>query len=113
MMIQFGGRTQHTSRMPNKPITEGYKVFAICDHGYTLKWRFHSPCSGISDLSPSYQEAIGISASSVAIVYQLVEQSLPYHMYNFVVFTDNLFSAPDLFKKLRLMEVGACGTSRV
>lgn len=113
MMIRFGGRSRHTTRMPNKPITEGYKVFAICDHGYTLNWRFHSPSCGISHLSPFYQEMIGISASTVATVYQLVEQTLPYHTHDFIVFTDNLFSTPDLFTKLRLMGVGACGTSRV
>ena len=27
MMIRFGGRSRHTTRMPNKPITEGCKVF--------------------------------------------------------------------------------------
>ena len=113
MMIRFGGRSRHTSRMPNKPITEGYKVFATCDHGYTLNWRFYPPSCGISHLSPFYQEMIGISASTVATVYQLVEQTLPYHTHDFIVFTDNLFSTSDLFTKLRLMGVGACGTSRV
>jgi len=113
MMIRFGGRSRHTTRMPNKPITEGYKVFAICDHGYTLNWRFHSSSSGISDLSSFYKEIISISASTVAIVYQLVEQTLPYCTHDFTVFTDNLFSTPDLFAKLRSMGVGACGTSRV
>ncbi|KAG0128262.1 hypothetical protein HOY82DRAFT_468721, partial [Tuber indicum] len=51
--------------------------------------------------------------STVAIVYQLVEQTLPYRTHDFIVFTDNLFSTPDLFTKLRFMGVGACGTSRV
>ena len=86
--------------MPNKPLTEGYKVFAICDHGYTLYCRFHSTSSSISHLSPVYPEMIGISASTVAIVYQLVEQTLPYYMHDFIVFTDNLFTTPDLFTNL-------------
>ena len=34
-------------------------------------------------------------------------------MHDFIVFTDNLFSTPDLFTKLRLMGIGACGTLRV
>jgi len=35
MMIRFGGRSLYTYQMPSKPIKEGYKVFALCDLGYT------------------------------------------------------------------------------
>jgi len=42
MMIRFGSRSYHTYRMPSKPITEGYKVFALCDIGYTFNWIFAS-----------------------------------------------------------------------
>jgi hypothetical protein len=34
MMVRFTGRSHHTLRMPNKPIPEGYKIFALCEHGY-------------------------------------------------------------------------------
>ena len=36
MMIRFGCRSYHTYRMPSKPITEGYKIFALCDIGYII-----------------------------------------------------------------------------
>jgi len=42
MMIRLGGCSYHTYRMPSKPITEGYKVFALCDIGYTFDWIFAS-----------------------------------------------------------------------
>ena len=71
MMIRFGGRSRHTTWMPNNPITVGYMVFAICDHGYTLNWRFHSPSSSIPHLSPFYQEIIDNSLSTIAIIYQI------------------------------------------
>jgi hypothetical protein len=113
MMIRFSGRGRHTVRMPNKPITEGYKVFTICDHGYTMNWRYHSRVKGISELSLNYREMIGISAPSVAVVYQLAEQSLPYKTHDFIVYMYNLFSTVDLYKKLREIGIGACGTARV
>jgi len=113
MMIRFGARSRHTTRMPNKPITEDYKVLAICVHGYTLNWRFHSCSSGISDLSSFYKEIISISSASVAIVYQLVEQTLPYRTHDFTLSTDNHFSSPALFRLLRSLGVGARGTSQV
>ena len=42
MMIHFGGKSYHTYQMPSKPITEGYKVFALCDTGYTYNWLYAS-----------------------------------------------------------------------
>jgi hypothetical protein len=35
MMIPFTGRSRHTLKMKNKPIGEGFKIWALCDHGYT------------------------------------------------------------------------------
>src|SRR3954469_4470376 len=35
MMVRFSGRSIHTVRIRGKPTPEGYKVFALCDHGYT------------------------------------------------------------------------------
>jgi hypothetical protein len=34
MMVPFSGRSRHTLKMKNKPISEGFKVWALCDHGY-------------------------------------------------------------------------------
>ena len=35
-MIPFCGRTKHKVKMKNKPIDEGYKVWALAQQGYTL-----------------------------------------------------------------------------
>jgi hypothetical protein len=35
MMIWFFGRSKHTFKAPNKPIKEGYKIFALYKAGYT------------------------------------------------------------------------------
>jgi len=42
MMVQFAGRSIHKVKMPSKPIDEGYKIFAICDHGYTCGFEVYS-----------------------------------------------------------------------
>jgi hypothetical protein len=34
MMVPFAGRSRHTLKMKNKPIKEGFKIWALCDHGY-------------------------------------------------------------------------------
>jgi len=42
IMIRFGGRSFHTYHMPINQIKEGYKVFDLCDAGYTYSWVFAS-----------------------------------------------------------------------
>lgn len=51
-MIQFGGQSHHTYSMPSKPITEGYKVFALYDIGYTYSWIFASRSNSFTGLIP-------------------------------------------------------------
>ena len=34
MMVPFAGRSKHTLKMKNKPILEGFKIWALCDYGY-------------------------------------------------------------------------------
>lgn len=35
MMIRFSGRSAHTVHIKNKPIPKGFKIFSLCDAGYT------------------------------------------------------------------------------
>jgi hypothetical protein len=34
MIVPFSGRSRHTLKMKNKLISKGFKVWALCDHGY-------------------------------------------------------------------------------
>jgi hypothetical protein len=45
MMVPFTGRSQHTLRIKNKPISEGFKIWALCDHGYTWDFLWYSRVS--------------------------------------------------------------------
>jgi len=51
MMEAFTSRSAHTVKMSNKPISEGYKTWAIADHGYVWHFFFHSGIDGM--LKPS------------------------------------------------------------
>ena len=46
MMVKCEGQSQHTLTMPNKPIDRGYKLYALCDHGYTYHWIYYSRVDG-------------------------------------------------------------------
>jgi hypothetical protein len=37
-MLAYRGSTSHTVKLPKKPIKEGYKVWALGEHGYIWDW---------------------------------------------------------------------------
>ena len=37
-MISYQGRSIHTVKLKNKPISEGYKVWVLGDSGYVYNW---------------------------------------------------------------------------
>jgi hypothetical protein len=42
MMVPYTGRSSHTLKMKNKPISEGFKMWALCNHGYTWDFLWYS-----------------------------------------------------------------------
>jgi len=110
MMIRFGSWSHDTYHMPSKPITEGYKVFTLCDLGYTYSWIFAFRSSSFAGLI--LQENLTPTSSTV---YQLAT-SLPYSCslgLHFNIYMDNYFPLHTLLVKLRELGIGACGTAWV
>jgi hypothetical protein len=110
MMVRYFGRSADTTKMPGKPIKQGYKVFALCSHtGYTWDWRFSSPRAGITELPPR-SPAVDLPPTK-AVVYHMAK-SLPYQKHKFQIYMDNLFTTIPLLLKLRELGIGGCGTTR-
>src|SRR5262249_24828471 len=70
-MVRFTGRSKHTYKMPNKPISEGYKIWVLANGGYIWDFRFHSRTA-----NNHIKRIPGLSDTS-SIVYDLAK-SLPY-----------------------------------
>jgi Transposase IS4 len=47
MMKAFTGRSVHTVKMNNKPIGEGYKMWALADRGYVWDFMWYSSVEGM------------------------------------------------------------------
>nr|AHE80947.1 putative transposase [Tuber indicum] len=109
MMIRFLGRSAHTIKMPNKPISLGYKVLALCDAGYTYDWEL---TSRIASFATSEQQKMPypLSPTSSAVLQMLT--TLPYRTHFFTAYMDNYFSNIRLFARLLDYGIGACGTVR-
>jgi hypothetical protein len=105
MMIRFFGRSKHTFKAPNKPIKEGYKVFALCEAGYTYYFMW-------SSRSDSYGELIKLPnlSPTESMVYQLA-QRLPKGVPH-IIYIDNFFTRVPILCKLRTLNISACGTTR-
>ncbi|PWW73646.1 hypothetical protein C7212DRAFT_216708 [Tuber magnatum] len=99
--------------MPSNPISECYRILALCWEGYTWNWLYTSRVSGIqlpnASEYPSHS-SIHVTPTSIAI-YQIT-QSLPYHTNQFNIYMDNYFTNIPLFQVLRELGIGACGTAR-
>ena len=46
MIVLFSGRSKHTLKMKNKPVKEGFKIWALCDHRYLWDFLFYSCTCG-------------------------------------------------------------------
>jgi hypothetical protein len=49
-MMPYRGRTVHKTKMKNKPIPEGYKIWVLADNGYVSDWLWHSQREGPEDI---------------------------------------------------------------
>jgi hypothetical protein len=90
--------------MPNKPITQGYKIYGIADHGYLYNFLWSSREKGLQDiiLQPNLTKT-GCLVKNLAL-------SLPRRHLS--IYMDNYFTSVPLFSELRAYEFGATGTTR-
>jgi hypothetical protein len=50
MMVRFFRWSKYTFKAPNKPIKEGYKIFALCEASYTYYFMWSSKTNSYSEL---------------------------------------------------------------
>lgn len=118
-MARYTGRSKETTRVPNKPIPVGFKVWVAAQQGYFLRWIWHRPGPrfGPVGLKPARQRRR--EAKQEKTVYLNPTQAVVVALLNLLpeanyhVFIDNLFSSPDLLRSLREHGHGATGTARV
>src|ERR1700760_2850005 len=96
--------------MPNKPIPEGYKIFALAEHGYTYAFFFTSRVGGFLGMDIPVPTRFNLNPTS-RIVFGLCAQLQPLAR-RYILFCDNYFSNVSLFEALREFQIAACGTVR-
>ena len=121
MMVPFSGRSRHTLKMKNKPVSEDFKIWTLYDHGYLWDFLLYSRTSSeflyksvrefkLNNIGTVELQKHPELSPTHAAVFQLMK-TLPYHNYQFTLFCDNLFGDPKLCSLLRSLGIGVCGTA--
>ena len=90
--------------MPNKPITQGYKIYRLADHGYLYNFIWSSREKGLQEilLQPNLTKT-GCLVKNLAL-------SLPRCCLT--IYMDNYFTSIPLFTELRAYKFSTVGTTR-
>ena len=93
--------------MPNKPIKQGYKIFALAYDAYVWYFQLSSRQYGIGELEKVNK--LTLTGSMVLQMAQLLPKFLNSH---FVIYMDNYFTSIPLFLMLQKEKIGAARTTR-
>ena len=101
--LTYKGRLSFIQYMPKKPHKWGLKAWVLADstNGYCWNWKLYTGKEG-----DRTQHGL-----AHAVVMDLVNHHDLAQM-GYIVFTDNFYSSPALFKDLSDHGFGACGTAR-
>ncbi len=103
-MISYKGRLSFIQYLPKKPHKWGMKAWVLADscNGYTWGWKVYTGKEG---------DTVGGRGLAHRVVLELLnDQRLEGKGY--LVYTDNFYSSPHLFRELAEKGFGACGTAR-
>ena len=120
-MVHFEGRSVHTLKMKNKPISEGFKIWVLAfSNGYIYLWLFHSHREGTETIGKTtrpFSQMPGMDEAYLAPTFQVpvelcrqIRKAWPH--LQFIVFLDNLFLNVPVAHVLLNLGVALMGTTR-
>jgi hypothetical protein len=132
IMIRCFGRTLHTYKMPNKPIKQGYKIFALAEHGYIWTFSWSSRQLGIEEmfkwpgLTPTGSMVVELIERLPKIprieprieslikprIEPCLELTISSPVASYSIYMNNYFNLIALFNHLYDRRYSACGTAR-
>ena len=107
IIVRFHSRLGDTCKMPNKPIKQGYKIFALANNAYIQWFQLSLRKYSIAKLD-KYIKLINTSS----IVLQMAQHLPKFDNSYYALFLDNYFTSIPLFAALRIEKIGAAGTTR-
>jgi hypothetical protein len=93
--------------MSNKPIKQGYKIFALANNGYVWHFQLSSRQYRIAEL-----HKVNELTPTGSIVLQMARLLPKFSNSHFIIYIDNYFTSIPLFSMLRKENISAVGTTR-
>jgi len=110
-MILFTGRSNHITKMPNKPISQGYIFFCMAQKGCV--WEFHPSLNAVGGDSVDVESRLLQLTDTGKMVHHSIRRLHQGHRkLSFNVYLDNFVTTQPLRAELCRMGLGACGTCR-
>jgi Transposase IS4 len=121
-MVPYRGRTSHKTKMKNKPVAEGYKIWVLADNGYVSDWLWHSQRDGpegipkkglwVDQLTSNGLESIEL-APTFALVIRLATRLRELRSTRiFCLYLDNLLLNVNVAQALLALNICCMGTTR-
>ena len=108
IMVHFYGQSSYTCKMPNKPIKQGYKIFALAKDGYVWHFQLSSRQNKIAEL-----EEVSNLILTRFMVLQMVQLLPKFSNSHYIIYMDNYFTSISLFSMFCKENIGAVRTTRL
>jgi len=111
-MERFSGRSSDIVTIPSKPISTGYKVWAIAQLGYILSVLYYRNGKGPVGSKVPLSSRINPTQAVVVTLLKTLPNPPIGPSLQYCVWLDNLFVSTTLFSYLRRLGYSAAGTCR-
>ena len=102
-MIPYFGHIRHTIKAPNKPIQQGYKIWALGDRGYIFSWLWYSKARSTESLDSKSRRNPMVDIQTLVIS---LAKSLPdLTVQDYILYLDNLFTNIPLADALEQLDI--------
>jgi hypothetical protein len=112
VMIRFSGRSVHTYKIDNKPVSQGFKLVALCGEGGYTAAAIPMSRHDKSTIRRFSRQELSPTESVVVALVEEVDGSMPPTRNDFILVCDNYYTTFRLFAYLKQNNIGALGTCR-
>jgi hypothetical protein len=110
-MIAYRGRSKHTTKLKNKPINEGYKIWIFAEYGYVWSWLWYSLEEGIEYTVFAFDTIVPDAFDSTKQIIVQLALELDYTKYDYILYFDNLFTNMFLLNVLKKLPISVTDTT--
>jgi hypothetical protein len=99
-MVRFTGRSTDITKMPNKPIEEGYKIFCLAFLGYVYDFHMSSNALGLDPVAKAVFAVKDLTNTGRMVLHMVRRLHKKYRTKAWNIAMDNYFTTVPLLAEL-------------